>query len=201
MRILGIDPGSRFCGFGVVEDLGGGKLRHVAHGVIKLEADAPIEDRLHALFEGLTRELKAHAPRIVAIEDVFHGKNARSALVLGQARGVALLAAVIAGAEVRSFPTSVVKQAVTGSGRAEKEQVGRMVDALLGVRVTMRADASDALAIALCGALRGGQGSRAKSAAPMTPAAANLQKLLADARGAQKPNLAIRIAARKRRQG
>jgi len=76
-----------------------------------------------------------------------------------------------------------------------------MVDALLGVRVTMRADASDALAIALCGALRGGQGSRAKSAAPMTPAAANLQKLLADARGAQKPNLAIRIAARKRRQG
>ena len=81
-------------------------------------------------------------------------KNARSALVLGQARGVALLAAAQSGARVRSFPASVIKQAVTGIGRAEKEQVGRMVNVLLGITVRCRMDASDALAAAICGLLR-----------------------------------------------
>jgi crossover junction endodeoxyribonuclease RuvC len=91
---------------------------------------------------------------MVAIEDVFHARNARSALVLGQARGVALLAAAQAGARVRSFPPAVIKQAVTGTGRAEKEQVGRMVGVLLGITPTGRLDASDALAAAICGVLR-----------------------------------------------
>ncbi len=184
MRILGIDPGSRFCGFGVVEELGGGKFRHVAHGVIALEEKAPIESRLRGLFDGLNRELRMHAPRVVAIEDVYHSRNARSALVLGQARGVALLAAQLSGAEVKSFAASVIKQAVTGSGRAEKEQVGRMVDALLGVRVAMRADASDALAIALCGALRSGPAAQLKGK-PQTPAAQALQRLLESAKRAK----------------
>jgi len=155
VRVLGIDPGSRYCGFGVVEDAGGTRVRHLAHGVLALSERAPIEERLRALHHGLTRELSAHRPDFVAVEDVFHARNARSALVLGQARGVALLAAVQCGARVRSFAPSVIKQAVTGTGRAEKEQVGRMVAVLLGISLVQgRLDASDALAAAICGLLR-----------------------------------------------
>ena len=154
MRVLGIDPGSRFCGFGVVEDAGGTRVRHLAHGVLALPEAQPIEDRLRELHHGLTRELSLHRPDVVAIEDVFHAHNARSALVLGQARGVALLAAAQSGVKVRSFPPSVIKQAVTGTGRAEKEQVGRMVAVLLGITIAGRHDASDALATAICGLLR-----------------------------------------------
>lgn len=154
MRVLGIDPGSRFCGFGVVEDAGGTRVRHLGHGVLKLGDETAIEDRLRLLHEGLQRELQAHKPDVVAIEDVFHAHNSRSALVLGQARGVALLAAAQSGARVRSFPPSVIKQAVTGTGRAEKDQVGRMVAVLLGITVKGRFDATDALAAAICGLLR-----------------------------------------------
>jgi crossover junction endodeoxyribonuclease RuvC len=154
MRVLGIDPGSRYCGFGVVEDAGGTRVRHLAHGVLALGDARPIEDRLRELHEGLSRQILEHRPQVVAVEDVFHAKNARSALVLGQARGVALLAAAQAGAKVRSFPPSVIKLAVTGSGRAEKEQVGRMVSVLLGVALEGRLDASDALAAAICCVLR-----------------------------------------------
>jgi crossover junction endodeoxyribonuclease RuvC len=154
VRVLGIDPGSRFTGFGVVEDAGGARLRHLAHGVLALGAEEPIEDRLRLLHDGLARELSRYLPDLVAVEDVFHARNARSALVLGQARGVALLAAAQAGAPVRSFSPSVIKQAVTGTGRAEKEQVGRMVAVLLGIPVQGRFDASDALAAAICGLLR-----------------------------------------------
>lgn len=157
MRVFGIDPGSRYCGFGVVEDAGGTRLRHLAHGVLVLREERPIEDRLCALHQALGRELKAHRPEVVAIEEVFHAKNSRSALILGHARGVALLAAAQSGARVRSFPASVIKQAVTGTGRAEKEQVGRMVALLLGIVVEGRLDASDALAAAICGVLRGRQ--------------------------------------------
>ena len=154
MRVLGIDPGSRFCGFGVVEDAGGTRMRHLAHGVLSLGDERPIEERLQLLHQGLSRELLLHRPDLVAIEDVFHARNARSALVLGQARGVALLAAAQSGAKVRSFSPSTIKQAVTGTGRAEKEQVGRMVAVLLGISVHGRFDASDALAAAICGVLR-----------------------------------------------
>ena len=154
MRVFGIDPGSRSCGFGVVEDAGGTSVRHLAHGVLALGSQGAIEDRLRALHEGLSRELLLHRPQFVALEDVFHAKNARSALVLGQARGVAILAAAQAGVPVRSFPPSVVKQAVTGTGRAEKDQVGRMVAMVLGIPLPARFDASDALAAAICGLLR-----------------------------------------------
>jgi crossover junction endodeoxyribonuclease RuvC len=154
MRVLGIDPGSRYCGFGIVEDAGGTRVRHLAHGVLSLGEERPIEDRLRDLHAGLAREIAAHRPDVVAVEDVFHAKNARSALVLGQARGVAILAAAQAGAKIRSFSPSVIKMAVTGSGRAEKEQVGRMVSVLLGIALTGRLDASDALAAAICGVLR-----------------------------------------------
>ena len=154
MRVLGIDPGSRYCGFGVVEDAGGTGVRHLAHGVLAVGEDGPIEGRLRALHEGLSRELGRHRPELVVVEDVFHAKNARSALVLGQSRGVALLAAAQAGIRVLSFPPSVIKQAVTGTGRAEKEQVGRMVSVVLGIAIEGRMDASDALAAAICGVLR-----------------------------------------------
>ena len=129
-------------------------MRHLAHGVLSLGEEKPIEERLRILHDGLVRELSLHRPDVVAIEDVFHARNARSALVLGQARGVALLAAAQSGASVRSFPPSTIKQAVTGSGRAEKEQVGRMVAVLLGVSFSGRLDATDALAVAICGILR-----------------------------------------------
>ena len=154
MKVLGIDPGSRFCGFGVVEDAGGTRVRHVAHGILAVGEAVPIAERLCALHAGLSRELLLHRPEMVAIEDVFHARNARSALVLGQARGVALLAAAQAGVQVRSFAPAVIKQAVTGTGRAEKDQVGRMVAVVLGIPVPERADASDALAAAICGILR-----------------------------------------------
>jgi crossover junction endodeoxyribonuclease RuvC len=154
MRVLGIDPGSRYCGFGIVEDAGGTRVRHLAHGVLALGDEQPIEERLRRLHEGLSREIAAHRPDMVAVEEVFHARNARSALVLGQARGVALLAAAQSGATIRSFAPSVIKMAVTGSGRAEKEQVGRMVSVLLGIAVEGRLDASDALAAAICGILR-----------------------------------------------
>jgi len=155
VRVLGIDPGSRYCGFGVVEDEGGARVRHLEHGVLALGEDRPIETRLVLLHEGLARALAVHRPEIVAIEEIFHARNSHSALVLGQARGVALLAAAQSGAQVRSYAASVIKKSVTGTGRAEKDQVCRMVCVLLGITlITERADASDALAAAICGLLR-----------------------------------------------
>jgi crossover junction endodeoxyribonuclease RuvC len=138
----------------VVEDAGGTRVRHVDHGVLAVADDGPVEVRLAALHAGLAQALDRHRPDIVAVEEVFHARNSRSALVLGQARGVALLAAAQAGARVRSFAPAVIKQAVTGTGRAEKEQVGRMVCVLLGIAVRERMDATDALAAAICGLLR-----------------------------------------------
>lgn len=173
---------------GVVEDAGGGRVRHLHHEVIALDAGAPLEERLvvlHARLEGL---LRAHAPQRVAVEELYHAKNARSALVLGHARGVALLAAKQAGAELRGFPASVIKQAVTGSGRAEKGQVGRMVCALLGIRLEgERADAADALAAALTGLLRVREAAPAAKAGPARAGAAEspaelLRRLQAEAR-------------------
>jgi len=138
----------------VVEDAGGARMRHVDHGVLAVGEGGPVEIRLAALHAGLVQALDRHRPHIVAIEEVFHARNSRSALVLGQARGVALLAAAQAGVVVRSFAPSMIKQAVTGTGRAEKDQVGRMVSVLLGIAVRERMDATDALAAAICGLLR-----------------------------------------------
>jgi crossover junction endodeoxyribonuclease RuvC len=129
-------------------------VRYLDCGVIALADAGPIESRLAVLHAELCATLARHRPEIVAIEDVFHARNARSAFVLGQARGVALLAAAQSGAKVRSFAPAVIKQAVTGTGRAEKDQVARMVCALLGIDAGGRADATDALAAALCGILR-----------------------------------------------
>jgi crossover junction endodeoxyribonuclease RuvC len=139
----------------VVEDAGGSLVRHVDHGVVAIADKGPVETRLAALHAALARAIEAHRPDVVSIEEVFHARNARSAIVLGQARGVALLAAAQAGVRVRSFAPAVIKLAVTGTGRAEKDQVGRMVCILLGITVRQRMDATDALAAAICGVLRG----------------------------------------------
>jgi crossover junction endodeoxyribonuclease RuvC len=158
MRVLGIDPGTRVTGFGVAESARGSRLRWIADGVIAPPENAPLAERLHAIFEGLTVVIAEHRPDAVAVEDIFHHRSIRSALTLGHARGVALLAAARAGLPVHAYPPATVKQAVTGHGRAEKHQVSRMVQVLLG-HTPERADSADALACALAHLLRAGSGS------------------------------------------
>ncbi len=149
MRVLGVDPGSRFMGYGVVEERRG-RLAHVGHGVIKVDADAPLHQRLMVLHAELTGVLRQLRPQAVAVEGVFTFRNARSALVLGHARGVALLAAAQAGLPVYEYPPARVKRSVGAGGADGKEAVARMVCSLLKLEAIERADASDALAVALC---------------------------------------------------
>ncbi|XXF80373.1 crossover junction endodeoxyribonuclease RuvC [Myxococcaceae bacterium GXIMD 01537] len=151
MRVLGVDPGSRFMGYGVVEERRG-RLVHVGHGVIKVDADAPLHLRLKELHGALTTALQLYKPQAVAVEGVFTFRNARSALVLGHARGVALLAAAQAGLPVHEYSPARVKKSVGAGGAGGKDAVARMVRTFLGLDedAVERADASDALAVALC---------------------------------------------------
>jgi crossover junction endodeoxyribonuclease RuvC len=150
IRILGIDPGSRRCGYGVVEQVGPGRVRYVECGVVEPPAEAPLEARLAEVAAGLREVIAELAPRVVAVEGVFHGVNARAALKLGQARGVALVAAGEATLPVFEYAPATVKRSVAGSGAASKLQVSSMVRALCGLKRAPRLDASDALAIAIC---------------------------------------------------
>lgn len=136
-------------GYGVVEERRG-RLVHVGHGVIKVDPDAPLHHRLMVLHAELTGLLGQFRPKAVAVEGVFTFRNARSALVLGHARGVALLAAAQAGLPVYEYPPARVKRSVGAGGADGKEAVARMVGSLLKIEVIERADASDALAVALC---------------------------------------------------
>ena len=150
MRIFGIDPGSVRTGFGCVERVGS---RHalVVCGSLSGPPRAPFPDRLKAIHAGLATLLAEHRPDCVAIEGIFHSTNARSALKLGQARGVALLAASEAGVPVAEYAPAAVKRAVVGYGRAEKQQIQQMVKLLLGLDETPSPhDVADALAVALC---------------------------------------------------
>jgi len=149
VRVLGVDPGSRFMGYGVVEERKG-RLLHVAHGVIKVDPDAPLHHRLMVLHAELTGALRQLKPEAVAVEGVFTFRNARSALVLGHARGVALLAAAQAGLPVYEYPPAKVKRSVGAGGADGKDAIARMVCSLLRIDEIERADASDALAVALC---------------------------------------------------
>ena len=149
MRVLGIDPGSRFMGYGVVEERRG-RLVHVGHGVIKVDPGAPLELRLKDLHDSLLTALRLYRPTAVAVEGVFTFRNARSALILGHARGVALLAAAQAGLSVHEYPPARVKRAVGAGGAADKDAVARMVCTFLDIEILERADASDALAVAIC---------------------------------------------------
>ena len=147
-RVLGLDPGSVRTGWGVVER-NGHAARGIAAGVIRVSERAPIEERLAAIYRGVCEVLSEHKPDAVAVEDIFFARFPRAALMLGHARGVALLAAAQAGLAVSAFPPAVVKRAIVGSGRAEKPQVARLVGALLALRELPPEDATDALAIAL----------------------------------------------------
>lgn len=151
MRVLGVDPGSRFMGYGVVEEKRG-RLVHVGHGVIKVDESAPLAFRLKELHAALSAQLAHFRPAAVAVEGVFTFRNARSALVLGHARGVALLVAAQVALPVFEYPPAKVKKSVGAGGADGKDAVSRMVKTLLGLQAVDlgRADASDALAVALC---------------------------------------------------
>lgn len=148
---LGIDPGTATTGFGLVQQLPDGELRAVSYGVITTPKDAPAPDRLVRLYEQLTDLLLHHRPQTSAVEKLFFQKNVSTALAVGQARGVALLALAQAGLEVAEYTPNEVKQAVAGYGSADKRQVQEMVRVLLSLPEIPRPDdAADALAIAIC---------------------------------------------------
>jgi len=150
VRIFGIDPGSERTGYGCVES-DGRRHRLVTCGAITAAAGAPFPERLARIHSELTRVLARSRPDCVAVENLFHASNARSALKLGHARGVAILAAVQAGCEVAEYTPAEVKRAVVGYGRADKGQVQQMVALLLGLgEAPTPHDAADALAVAIC---------------------------------------------------
>jgi len=155
VRILGIDPGLRVTGFGII-DKTGATLGYVASGCIK-SPEGELPERLKAILLGLRELIAAHAPAQVAIEKVFVNVNPESTLALGQARGTAICAAVDAGLPVAEYTALQVKQAVVGKGHAKKDQVQEMVKRLLRLPAAPGPDASDALACAICHA-HGGQG-------------------------------------------
>lgn len=149
MRVLGIDPGSRITGYGIVEQQGS-RLVHVDNGAIFTDSAADFPGRLKCIFDGLCKIISEFQPDQVAVENIFFSTNAQSALKLGQARGAAIVAAVHAGLPVAEYTALQVKLAVVGQGKAEKVQVQKMLKALLGLPETAQADASDALAVAIC---------------------------------------------------
>jgi crossover junction endodeoxyribonuclease RuvC len=145
-RILGIDPGSRSCGYGIIDADG----RYVCSGRVVPGAGSPLHVRLKELHEGLDEVIREFGPEEAVVEKVFFAKSARSALSLGHARGIALLAAAAGGLAVHEYSALEVKKAVTGYGRAEKKQVEEMVKRVLGIDVALSTDGADALALAVC---------------------------------------------------
>lgn len=151
MRVLGIDCGSEYTGYGVVEELPNRKLVCCCSGAIRLKPRDPMAEKLQQIYAQLTGIIADHEPEIVAIEDVFFAVNVKSALKLGQVRGVAMLAASASGLEVAEYAPLSIKSAVVGYGKAEKLQVQQMVMRLLHLPAPPEpADAADALAIAIC---------------------------------------------------
>jgi crossover junction endodeoxyribonuclease RuvC len=149
MRVLGLDPGLRATGWGVIE-AAPGRLRYLACGVVRAPPEGPLARRLEALYDGLVAVIGGHTPDRAAVEETVVNVNASSSLKLGQARGVVLLAAARAGLEVAEYAARTVKRAVTGTGSASKEQVAMMVRTLLPGALDAGPDAMDALAVAIC---------------------------------------------------
>ena len=153
MKVLGIDPGTAACGFGIVHE-SDGRLRAIGHGVWRTPARTPAPARLLTIFDGVQALLAEHAPDAVALEESFVGADARIALSVGQARGAVLVAAASAGVECAEYAPARVKQAVCGYGRADKGQIERMVKLVLGLEASPRTNhEADALAVAICHAL------------------------------------------------
>ena len=150
VKVLGIDPGTAACGYGIVHE-SDGRIRALEHGCWTSSARERPEIRLRAIFDGVTGLITAHAPDAVALEESFVGADARIALFVGQARGAALVAAASAGVECTEYAPARVKQAVCGYGRADKGQVGRMVRMILSLDTEPpTSHAADALAVAIC---------------------------------------------------
>jgi len=150
MIVLGIDPGTADTGYGVVQSTGA-RLRLLEHGVIRTAAGTPLERRLADIHEAVAELLDRHGPDALAVEELYFGANVRTAFAVGQARGVVLLAAGQRGILAHSYTPQQVKSAVCGHGRAEKDQVARMVARLLGLAAPPTPDhAADALAVAVC---------------------------------------------------
>ena len=149
MIILGVDPGSLRTGYGAIET-DGRRHRLLEMGILAPSARLELPVRLRAIHTGLSKVIARLRPDVLAVEDIFHAANARSALVLGHVRGVVLLAGADAGLPVSAFPPATVKVQVTGFGRAEKSQVALMVSRILALEEQAAGDATDALAVALC---------------------------------------------------
>ncbi len=147
-RILGIDPGSRITGYGVI-DFHQNHMRHIASGCIHVRG-SDLTERLRAIFDGITAIVDSEGPAELAVEQVFFHRNAASALKLGQARGAALMAGVTRGLPLYEYSPNQVKQSVTGRGHAHKEQIQHMIKMLLCLRELPASDAADALAVAIC---------------------------------------------------
>jgi len=149
-RIMGVDPGVGATGFGVIEIGRDRLILYVGSGVLRPRRLQSFPQRIQQIYRGLCQQIDNFRPRLMAVESPFYAKNVKSALLLGQARGVAILAAAEAGLEVQEYSPLEVKQAVVGYGRAGKEQVQAMIRSLLNPSAELTADAADALAVALC---------------------------------------------------
>ncbi len=147
--IIGVDPGSRKTGFGIINQVGA-KSEYVTSGVIRVHKEPTMPDRLDLIFTSLSEIIAQYSPQFMAIEEIFMGRGPDSALKLGQARGVAILAGTQAKLPVFEYAARKVKQAVVGNGNADKDQVGYMVQTLLKLPGVPQEDAADALAVALC---------------------------------------------------
>ena len=149
VKLLGIDPGLRFTGWGIIE-ADGNRLRHIADGVIATDSDTSVPERLKVLHDALSALLALHRPDEAAVEETYVNRNGAATLKLGYARGVALLAPALMGIKVVEYGAKAVKSAVVGTGGADKDQVTMMVRRLLPGATIKRADAADALAVSIC---------------------------------------------------
>lgn len=180
--VLGLDPGTRHFGWGIVSRVGT-RLTHVAHGVLDVERHGELGPRLVAIESGLSAVIEEHHPDQASIESLFFAKDAQAAAKLGHARGVALLVCARAGLASYEYPPARVKKTVAGAGRADKAQVAQMVRVLLGLGGIPRSDAADALAIAVTHL----QGIRLAPTRPIAPG--NAPSRAAAARGSTRPSI------------
>jgi crossover junction endodeoxyribonuclease RuvC len=148
-RILGLDPGLRFCGFGVI-DVMGNQFKWVDHGVIKVPTDLPIEQRLAFLFNGLQEVIQNFQPTEASLEKIFFNSNAQTSILLGMARGVVALVPGLFNIPLFEYTPNLVKKSVVGMGHADKQQVQKMVSIILNPQKAITADSADALAVAIC---------------------------------------------------
>ena len=167
VRLMGIDPGLRFTGWGLI-DVDGNRLMHVADGVIATDGEQAVPVRLKVLHDALQALLAQYRPKEAAVEETYVNRNGAATLKLGYARGVALLAPALAGVAVTEYAAKTVKMAVVGTGGAEKEQVAMMVRRLLPGALIAKADAADALAVAICHAHHRGTNEKWKPDARLT---------------------------------